>query len=321
MLLMPAKYLHELQEFPDLLRILEKELKILAYLIEKDYWLMHVLYGLKKQGFEFELKGGTSLSKGYGIIDRFSEDIDIHIKPPAELEVNTNPKKTNTGAVKSRGNYYDWLATVINIDGIISIERDKQFDNTDTYNSGGIRLKYKSYTEREDGVKEGILLEAGFDTVTPNESRTINSWAYDRASNTADVNIIDNKAVDIACYHPGYTFVEKLQTIATKFRKEQETGNQNQNLMRQYYDVYSLLANGDVQAFIGTKEYIDHKNARFPKVDLLSPISQNEAFLLSDPALRTQFIERYKATEKLYYKGQPPFEQLLERIKENIDNL
>jgi predicted nucleotidyltransferase component of viral defense system len=43
---------------------------------------MHVLYGLKNQGLAFELKGGTSLSKGYKIIKRFSEDIDIYIHPP-----------------------------------------------------------------------------------------------------------------------------------------------------------------------------------------------------------------------------------------------
>ncbi len=40
---------------------------------------MHVLYGLKTLGLDFELKGGTSLSKGFQIIDRFSEDIDIYI--------------------------------------------------------------------------------------------------------------------------------------------------------------------------------------------------------------------------------------------------
>ncbi len=318
---MSGKYLHELNEFPGLLRILEKELNIQAFLIEKDYWIMHVLYGLKKQGFEFELKGGTSLSKGFGIIDRFSEDIDIHIKPPGDGKVNTNPKNTNTGAVKSRENYYDWLATKINIDGIISVQRDKQFDNTLTFSSGGIRLKYNSHALMEGGVKEGILLEAGFDTVTPNESRTISSWAYDKAAKTEGVDIIDNRAINIACYHPGYTFVEKLQTIATKFRREQETGIQNQNLMRQYYDVYSLLADSEVQKFIGTKEYNNHKNTRFPKADLALPIALNEAFLLNDLALKEQFKKRYQITAKLYYKGQPPFEELLARIKEFINRL
>jgi predicted nucleotidyltransferase component of viral defense system len=33
-------------------------------------------------GLNFELKGGTSLSKGFGLIHRFSEDIDIRIDPP-----------------------------------------------------------------------------------------------------------------------------------------------------------------------------------------------------------------------------------------------
>lgn len=74
---MPTDYLHSHPEFPELLRILEEETGILSGLIEKDYWIMHSLYGLKQQGFDFELKGGTSLSKGYKIIERFSEDIDI----------------------------------------------------------------------------------------------------------------------------------------------------------------------------------------------------------------------------------------------------
>jgi predicted nucleotidyltransferase component of viral defense system len=82
---MAAVYLHDLPEFPQLLRILEAETGIVSGLIEKDYWIMHVLYGLTKQGFSFEMKSGTSLSKGYGIIDRFSEDIDIRINPPDGL--------------------------------------------------------------------------------------------------------------------------------------------------------------------------------------------------------------------------------------------
>ena len=86
-----SDYLHNHKEFRALLRIVGAELNIEPGLVEKDYWIMHVLYGLKQQGYQFELKGGTSLSKGYGIIHRFSEDIDIHIKPPAEMEINENP--------------------------------------------------------------------------------------------------------------------------------------------------------------------------------------------------------------------------------------
>src|SRR5665213_3279619 len=256
---MPADYLHNHKDFSALLRIIADEKNIQAGLTEKDYWIMHTLYGLKQQGFEFELKGGTSLSKGYHIIDRFSEDIDIHIKPPAAMNINENPKNSKPKNIEARKQFYDWLSKTIKVDGIISVERDHAFDDTASYRSGGIRLNYESKTDPIEGVKDGILLEAGFDKVTPNFKLNISSWAYDKAKENAAIDIADNRAVDIICYHPGYTFVEKLQTIATKFRQEQADGNIRPNLMRQYYDVYCLLGNADVQQFIGTTEYMEHK--------------------------------------------------------------
>jgi hypothetical protein len=314
-------YLHNHKDWPDLLRILEAEMGILANLIEKDYWIMHVLYGLKQKGFDFELKGGTSLSKGFKIIDRFSEDIDIHIKPSIDQRVEENPKKSKPNHIQSRKDYYDWLAKNIRIDGIIDIERDYAFDDEQYYRSGGIRLYYQSVTSSVAGMKDGILLEVGFDTVTPNKPVSISSWAFDRASKTDGIEIIDNRAIDIPCYHPGYTFVEKLQTIATKFRQEQATGIERPNLMRQYYDVYCLLAHPDVLQFIGSKEYQTHKAARFPKADLEIPLSKNEAYRLSDPKLRARFNQRYKDTAALYYKSQPDFGALLKRLAEYLDRL
>ncbi|MDH3961551.1 MAG: nucleotidyl transferase AbiEii/AbiGii toxin family protein, partial [Desulfuromonadales bacterium] len=73
----PDNFLHNLSDFKDLLLVVSREKRILPQLVEKDYWIMHCLYGLKKLNLDFEVKGGTSLSKGYGIIHRFSEDIDI----------------------------------------------------------------------------------------------------------------------------------------------------------------------------------------------------------------------------------------------------
>lgn len=49
-------------------------MKLQPVLVEKDYWIMHCLYGLQHLKMTFELKGGTSLSKGDRIINRFSED-------------------------------------------------------------------------------------------------------------------------------------------------------------------------------------------------------------------------------------------------------
>jgi hypothetical protein len=318
---MPSIYLHEHPDFDALLSIVAEEKGIIPTLIEKDYWIMHVLHGLQKQGLQFELKGGTSLSKGYKIIQRFSEDIDIHIHPPAELKVEENPKKTKEQHVLSRKKFYDWMSDNLEIHGISKIERDTTFDDEDAYRSGGIRLLYDSLTEPVPGVKAGILLEAGFDIVTPNSPVDISSWALDNALEKKIVGIINNMATSITCYHPGYTFVEKLQTIATKYRKEKEGAPKQVNYMRQYYDVYCLLNHPQVQSFIGTPEYDSHKQKRFPKKDLQVPISQNEAFLLSDAAIRKNFSKRYQLTKNLYYQGQPTFEEILARIKENIEKL
>jgi len=215
-------YLHDHEGFPDLLRIVEEKTGIQAGLIEKDYWIMQALYGLKKLGLPFELKGGTSLSKGYHIIDRFSEDIDIYIHPPIEFGIN----ESSNAAVKPKNieakrNFYGWLAQNIKIDGFIAVERDTAFDDKDRYRNGGIRLIYPSKTGGVTGMKEGILLEVGFDDIAPNQPLTISSWAYDEAFQHKELDIIDNRAFDVVCYNPEYSFVEKLQTIATKYRKEQ----------------------------------------------------------------------------------------------------
>ena len=93
------------------------------------------------------------------------------------------------------------------------------------------------------------------------------SWAYDYAFAKAD--IIDNRALDVACYHPGYTFVEKLQTISTKYRRQQEDKSFPANFMRHYYDVYCLLKESAVIDFIGTDDYERHKRKRFTASDNL----------------------------------------------------
>jgi hypothetical protein len=93
-------------------------------LVEKDYWIMHGLWGLQAQGFVFELKGGTSLSKGFGVIHRFSEDIDIRIEPPDDLDVKTGRNQDKPAHIASRLAFYDELAKRIRIPGVDSLERE-----------------------------------------------------------------------------------------------------------------------------------------------------------------------------------------------------
>ena len=308
---MPRDFLHNHRQFADLIRIVAEAQGIAPALVEKDYWIMQSLYGLQQLGLTFELKGGTSLSKGYGLISRFSEDIDIRIEPPADPPVMIGRNHDKAAHVQSRKDFYDRLAQTIVIDGITSVERDTAFDDPRQYRSAGIRLTYASINGSVEGLKDGVLLEVGFDDVAPNEARDISSWAYDFAA--SQVQVIDNRALGVACYHPGHTLVEKLQAISTKFRQQQETGVFPPNFMRHYYDVYSLLRAKAVQDFIGTPAYLAHKAKRFPKAD--NPvIAQNEAFVLGDQDTRAKLQKAYIASNALYYRGQPAFEDILIEI-------
>jgi hypothetical protein len=219
---MPRDYLHNHPEFADLIRIVAEAKGIDPALIEKDYWIMHCLYGLQRLRLKFELKGGTSLSKGFQIIDRFSEDIDLRIEPQDGGDVKTGRNHLKEAHRKSRKDFYDWLARAIKINGISKVERDVAFDNKDFF-SAGIRLHYKSIAEPNEDLRAGVLLEAGFANVTPNVPKDISSWAYDYAADKVD--IIDNRAKAVACYDPGYTLVEKLQTISRNFVSSRRLAN------------------------------------------------------------------------------------------------
>lgn len=118
--------------------------------------------------------------------------------------------------------------------GLRRVQRDTEFDDA-KLRSASIRLIYPTRFASLAGVKPGILLELGF----------------------------DNRAIDIPCYSPTYTLVEKLQTITTKFRRQQAHGGFPRNFLRHYYDVYCLLEHPSVQKFIGTPEYAKHKMQRF----------------------------------------------------------
>lgn len=315
---MPADYLHNHPQFAELIRIVAQQKSIDPALVEKDYWIMHDLYGLQQLGFTFQLKGGTSLSKGYQIINRFSEDIDIRIEPPKELQVRTGRNHNKPKDVQARRTFFDWVASEIVFDGIEKVERDTAFDNNHM-TSAGIRLFHKTSVPAMEGLRPGVLLELGFDDVSPNSAKDIGSWLYDHAL-AKGVHVIDNRAKGVVCYDPRYTFVEKLQTISTRFRQQQASRASPVGFMRHYYDACSLLRRSDVQAFIGTGAYEAHKKKRFRPAD--DPdITRNQAFILADPTIRELYAKAYAESTALYFGEKPTFEEILGEIGKSAGRL
>ena len=86
--------LHKDKElFFTLVTLAAKSLRITPAFVEKDYWITLILYNLANSCYSSDVvfKGGTSLSKGYRLIKRVSEDIDIAI---IKEELSGNALKT-----------------------------------------------------------------------------------------------------------------------------------------------------------------------------------------------------------------------------------
>ena len=149
------KFVHESPDAKALFETLGAEKNLLPLLIEKDYWVMHCLWGLQQKGFKFEMKDGTSLSKGWRCIDRFSEDIDIRFEPSEGLNLNGEKR----AHIEARFEFYDGLAKEVEIPGI-AVQRNRAFDDAKARN-GGLSLRFDSYFNPLPELKPEVLLEIG----------------------------------------------------------------------------------------------------------------------------------------------------------------
>ena len=74
-----------------------------------------------------------------------------------------------------------------------------------------------------------------------------------------------------------------------------------------------------MQKFIGTPEYLAHKNKRFKSLDL--NVAKSGAFTVEDENIRKQFEAEYSKTAPLYYRGQIAFDVILTRIQQDLARL
>ncbi len=121
-------YLFKNPDFSDLVSQASRQLKIPADFVEKDYWVTYVLYRLVKAGVDdFVFKGGTSLSKGWNLIDRFSEDIDLLFVPSS---ISKDRQRSRLKKVNTLASSFDGL----------------NFDKDNSENSGSYRADRFNYS-------------------------------------------------------------------------------------------------------------------------------------------------------------------------------
>jgi len=78
-----TKFVHDDPRFKSLLKQCADELGVDPSIIEKDYYISHALWCLRKKGLAIQVKGGVSLSKGLGVLHRLSEDVDLSVRASA----------------------------------------------------------------------------------------------------------------------------------------------------------------------------------------------------------------------------------------------
>jgi hypothetical protein len=188
----------------------------------------------------------------------------------------------------------------------------------ETLRNAGLRLSYETHFGSIPGLKDGILLEVGFDQTAPNRAVTIDSWVIQFAE-AKKLRYADNRAIEILCYNPEYTFVEKVQAVVRKYGQFKGTGKVPTNFLRHYYDIQQLLDVEAVQKFIGTPEYLEHKKKRFKSLNL--NVAESGAFTIEDDKIRKQFEAEYSKTAPLYYRGQIPLAKILARIRQDLARL
>jgi hypothetical protein len=233
---------HEDSEFSQLLLIVAGKRKLSVGLVEKDYWVTHALWALHQDSdLEIWFKGGTSLSKGFGLIQRFSEDLDLRIDSTAAGIAGLSwPKKpTKTQEARQIG-YFQALGTRLKVAGATV--------STMAIDPGGRGGEYKVvYPGQFTGSVRApnspfVKLEVGRAVVTPSVPRIIASFVHEFLEEQGRLrNYKDNRAIDVRCVHPRVTLIEKLDAIAVRFEKHREASD----FIRHYEDAARIILEED----------------------------------------------------------------------------
>jgi hypothetical protein len=235
-------FVHEDPEFGDLLQIVSKDRKISRGIIEKDYWVTHALWILHAAGFDVWFKGGTSLSKGFNLIERFSEDLDLKIDPGrvAALPKVSNWKSEGTKAVSQRRTYFEKLCGLISVPGARIALAPESIDHA--WRSADILLHYPGRHLSELGrtMSPFVRLEVGDARVVPFVPCNLTSFIHEKlAEQNQLANFIDNRPQGVRCVHPLVTLLEKLDALHRRFPNENA---EPATFVRHYEDAARIIA-------------------------------------------------------------------------------
>ncbi len=260
-------------ERADILRTVAARSGRRAIILEKDIWVCWVLQALfsMPDPHPMAFKGGTSLSKVYCIIDRFSEDVDITLDyrafndgfDPFADDLSRNRIKGFSERLRNRVAEYirDVVAPALDVaaDRLAADGRHhiRVGDHGET-----IHFAYPSAVEDPDPyVRSEVLLEfGGRNVIDPNEQHVITP------DMTALVPDLDYPAATVTVLSPRRTFWEKATLIHAECHRRR-LAEHPERLSRHWFDLTRLAAHDTGRAALADrallKDVVRHKKVFF----------------------------------------------------------
>jgi len=310
--------------------------------VEKDFWVCWTLdalfNGAAANRPRLLFKGGTSLSKAFGLISRFSEDIDITIfrddlGEGADVDaleaLSGKKRRARLDAIKAASQAYvsgamrDQLASqlsdALRASGLPTtaarIEQDPDDDDGQS-----LLIWYPQVTSPADGyVRPAVKIESGAKSaLDPNVSATIRPYVAD------DVPDIDLSVANVTTVVAERTFWDKvviLHGLRQWFEKRGALRAGGQRVSRHYYDLHRLLdseagrrASHEVNL---AADCVRHARMFFNSPDLNLAMAAPGSFTLAPNADMASALARdYAAMVGMIFGQAPAFSDVLKRVAE-----
>jgi predicted nucleotidyltransferase component of viral defense system len=302
-----------------------RQKNIIPIAIEKDWWVVQTLRLI----FEMEMaeslvfKGGTSLSKGWGIIERFSEDIDLaldrrYLGFTGDLSKNQVDKlrKASHKFIKEqffpalRGKFEEAGFVDISIDLPESIQSDKDPQT--------IEISYHSILPQvSEYIRPKVLIEIGSRSLhEPFSQRPINSFvgAYFEGRPFAD------RPTDIPCVNVERTFLEKLFLLHEEFQKPHPS-IRTHRLSRHLYDLEKIMDSEYGKKALESpalyQEIVKHRSklTRINGLDYSKHAPKYINPIPPDITLKSWEADYKTMQSQMIYGDSLPFDELLSKLK------
>ena len=207
--------------------------------VEKDFWLCWVLMIIFEHSDLskiLKLKGGTSLSKCYNLIDRFSEDIDLILDWTVLTDEDPNEKRTNTKQnifnqkLNQRAKEYNLNKLLPILKVAVSPLCNAEIDVHDGHT---INIGYPSSFSNLYLRPEIKLEIAPLGSLIPSTEKYVSPYVAEIFPER-----FENRSTTVNSIKVERTFWEKVTILHAEAMKE---GAPKYRYSRHYYDVYKML--------------------------------------------------------------------------------